>query len=91
MWQGSEYILLRFSEYFFPKICVSQVFLIASSRMYFQTMASQGALSNVFSLALRILRSTFKYLCIFECVFLQVQVVWKDDFHVPFMCVYVTL
>ena len=54
-------------------------------------MPSQGALSSIFNLALKILCSTFKHLYLFERVFLQVQVVSKDDFHVSFVCVYVTL
>ena len=54
-------------------------------------MPSQGALSSVLSLALKILCSTVKHLYLFERVFLQVQVVFKNDFHVPFVCVYVTL
>ena len=53
-------------------------------------MLSQGALSSVFSLALKIFCSTFKQLYLFEHVFLQVQVVGKDDFYVPFVCIYVT-
>ena len=56
--------------------------------MQFQTMSSQGALSSVFRLALKILRSTFKHLYLFE---LQVQVVYKGDSHVSFVCVCVTL
>ena len=55
--------------------------------MQFQTMSSQGALSSVFRLALKILRSTFKHLYLFE---IQVQVVYKGDSHVSFVCVYVT-
>ena len=54
-------------------------------------MPSQSALSIVFSLALKILCSTFNHLYLFECVFLQVQVVCKDDFHVFFVCVCYTL
>ena len=83
--------MLRFSEHLFPNINVSQLFLVAFSGMKFQTMPSQGALSSIFSLALKILCSTFKHLYLFERVFLQVQVVCKDDFHVSFVCIYVTL
>ena len=55
-------------------------------------MPSQGDLSSVFSLAPKMLYSTFKHLCLFECFLLQVQIVCKDDSHVPFcVCVYVTL
>ena len=88
---GFECISLRFSEHLFPNICVSQLFLIGSSGMQFQTMPNQSALSNVFRLALKNLCSTFNHLYLFECVFLQVQVVCKDNFYVPFLCVYVTL
>ena len=54
-------------------------------------MPSQVALSSVFRLALKILRSIFNYLHLFERIFLQFQVVCKDDFHVLYVCVYVTL
>ena len=54
-------------------------------------MLSQGALTSVLSIALKILCSTVKHLYLFERVFLQVQVVCKNDFHAPFVCVYVTL
>ena len=54
-------------------------------------MLNQGALSSVFSLALEILCSTFKHLYLFEFVFLQIQIVCKDDFHVAFAYDYVTL
>ena len=63
----------------------------ASSGMYFQTMPSQVALSSVYRLALKIVCSTFNYLYLFERNFLQVQVVCKDDFNVPFVSFYVTL
>ena len=53
-------------------------------------MPSQGALSSVSSLALKILFSIFKHLYLFECVFLQVQLVCKDNFHFLFACVYLT-
>ena len=51
-------------------------------------MSSQVALSSVFRLAIKILCSTFNYLYLFERISLQVQVVYKDDFHVPFVCVF---
>ena len=44
-------------------------------------MPSQVTLSSVFRLGLKVLRSTFNYLYLFEHIFLQVQVVCKDDFH----------
>ena len=72
---------------FFPNICVSQLFLIASSGMQFQTMPSQSALSSVFRLALKILCSAFNYLHLFERIFSQVQIICKDDFHV-LLCVF---
>ena len=49
--------------------------------MQFQTMPSQVTLSSVFRLGLKVLRSTFNYLYLFEHIFLQVQVVCKDYFH----------
>ena len=54
-------------------------------------MPSQVALSSVFRLALKILCSTFNYLYLIERIFLQVQAVCKDDFRVPFECVYAAL
>ena len=54
-------------------------------------MRSQVTLSSVFRLALKILCRTFNYLYLSEGTLLKVQVVSKDDFHVPFVCVYVTL
>ena len=59
--------LAKIFRILFPNICVSQPFLITSSRIQFQTMSSQGALSSVFSFALKILCSTFKRLYLFEC------------------------
>ena len=62
--------------------------MAASSRMQFQTMPSQVALSSVFRLALKTLCSAFNYLYLLERV---LQLVCKDSFLVPFVCVYVTL
>ena len=49
-------------------------------------MPNQVALSSVFRLALKTLSNTSNYLYLFQYIFLQVQVVCKDDFHVPFAC-----
>ena len=65
--------------------------MIASSGIKFQTMPSELALSSVFKLPLNILGSAFNYLDLFERIFLQVQLVYKDDFHVPFVSVYVII
>ena len=54
-------------------------------------MPSQVALSSVFRLVLKILCGAFNYLYLFEHMFLEVQVVCKDDFHIPFVCLCYTL
>ena len=65
--------------------------MIPLSGIKFQTMPSQVALSSVFKLPVNILGSAFNYLDLFECIFLQVQLVYKDDFYVPFVSVYVII
>ena len=49
--------------------CISQLFLIVSSRMQFQTMPSKAVLFSVFRLALKIFCSAFNYLYLFERIF----------------------
>ena len=61
--QGFEYILVRMSE-----ICVSQLFLIASFGIWFQTVPSQVALSSVFRLALKNC-VVYSITCIYVSVF----------------------
>ena len=81
------YFAKIFRTNFSKNLCFPS-FLMTSSRILFPTMSSQVALSRVFRLALKTLCST-SITCIYWSVFFQV--VCKDDFHFPFLRVYVTL